>query len=239
MTEKHELYRLLGDIKGCLSDDSCHIDKLRCSIKDFNLQLEKHLAHDEIGFLETRSGAHSKSFMIDLLPVIQTYFSKFKKGSAFEILDVGCGTGHGSNLLASLYQSMILGYRARVSAVDIDPNYHEYIKVFCPYIDHKIIDIYDINRSYDVVIASHVVEHVPDPIAFCRRLQQLSRGIVINCAPFKENPELLTQGHINIFDDEFINELDPIQVEYIENAGWGQFMNPKYKMFIAELKGAA
>src|SRR5690606_30439678 len=126
---------------------------------------------------EIRKGAQSKQFMMQIAPYVQNYMRKQGKGARFDILDVGSRTGHGSNLLASLYQTMELGYRARVTAIDIDPTYHHYARFFCRYIVHRVATLESIQRSYDIVIASHVIEHVEDPFAFVEQLRNVCHGL--------------------------------------------------------------
>lgn len=188
---------------------------------------------------EARKGAQSKQFMMQILPTVQAYMRQFPKGHQFQILDVGPGTGFGANLLASLYQTVELGYRARVSTTDIVPDYFDFMKIFCRFVSPNLVDVFEMDRTFDIVIASHVVEHVPDWLPFVQRLQDLSRGIVILCAPYQENPETLTKGHINIIDDDFLAALQPANIEFMESPAWGQFMEPRYKMFVATLTGKA
>ena len=93
----------------------------------------------------------------------------------------------------------------RVTTVDIRDTYTNYIRVLCRYVtEHKVIDIFAMEQTYDIVMASHVIEHVPGPLAFCQRLQALSTGTVFVCAPYMEKRDKITRGHMNVFDDKFI-----------------------------------
>lgn len=187
--------------------------------------------------IETFGGAQSKQFMAQLLPTIQSYMRSFPQKTHFSILDVGPGAAFGSNLLASMYKQPFLGYTATVHTTDIVDHYIRFAKVFCRYVVPHQEDIFDMQRSYDIVIASHVIEHVPQWKAFVQRLREISRGVAIVCSPYRENPEMLTRGHCNIFDDEMIEEMKPDRVQLMESPAWGQFMAPPYKMFVATLKG--
>lgn len=190
--------------------------------------------------LEVKGGAQSKSFMVDLIPLIHEFLGTQPRGALLTLLDVGCASGHGTNLLASLYQSSrSLGYRLRVTGLDIRDDYRSHVRLFCPYISHVVNDIYLFEQTFDMVISSHTIEHVPNPGQFCRRLQELAKHRVFIVAPFDEPEEGRTIGHINSFDDSFIASLNPIRVLKMENPAWGYFLNPRYKMFIAELPGVA
>lgn len=187
---------------------------------------------------DIRSGAQSKEFMRHLIDDIQAYFRAHPYGTKFTVLDVGPGTSEGSNLLGSLYRSRKLGYGAKVETIDIRSDYVPYAKIFAPHTRPFVGDVFDLDRVYDIVIASHVIEHVSNPVAFCRRLQAISKGIVLICAPFKEDRSMMTSGHINVFDQEFLDELGG-DIRTVRSAGWGQFMEPPYEMFIARLPGSA
>lgn len=185
--------------------------------------------------LELVSGAQSKQFMADLLPTLQTYLREYPRGHVFDVLDVGPGTGHGSNLLASMYATAEFGYRMRVTALDISDTYRDYFRAVCRYVRFVHEDLNDHDRVYDIVLASHVIEHVPDPIPFCRLMQARSRGRVFVIAPFNEPADRLTPGHINVLDEEFLEELDPLEVDRVPSAAWGPWEEPPYEMFIAQL----
>lgn len=220
------------------STDPAKVAQLAKALRQFQDDLESAVREDAVP-AEIRKGAQSKQFMMQILPTVQAYMRQFPKGHKFRILDVGPGTGHGAQLLASLYQTMELGYRAQVETTDITPTNFDYMQLFCRYVKPRLQNVDDIKDVFDVVIASHVIEHVPDWKPFARRLTELSSGIVIICAPYRENPDVLTNGHVNIIDDDFIAALGPTTVERVQSPAWGQFMEPRYEMFIAVLPGVA
>lgn len=208
--------------------------------KGFQGRLENTLLPvDMPGVHEIKKGSQSKQFMIDMLPHIQKYIHKFPRGTRFDVADVGCGTGHGTNLLGSLYCGSELGYRMRVSGIDIAPTYHNYISVFCRFMKHIVVDVKDIEQTFDIVICSAVVEHVRSPFEFIKKLKAISHGVVFVYVPYKEDKNILTSGHVNIIDDEFLSKLDPVSIEFIESPAWGLFLTPRYKMVLAELRGTA
>jgi len=187
--------------------------------------------------LELGTGIQSKQFMIDLLPYIQDYLSSQKRGTSFRVLDVGSGTGHGANLLASLYVADELGYKMSVTSLDINDLYERYIEVACRYISFEKQNVFAVKRPYDIVVASHVVEHVREATAFCEQLQNCATGAVFIAAPYEEPADNLTSGHVHSLGADFLGRLETRRVDIIESRAWGNFISPPYKMFIAELPG--
>lgn len=219
--------------------DVDEVDQFAKAYQVFQLDMKAKLLPPGMDIhCDLKSGAQSKEFMRHLLDEIQGYFRTFPYGTRFSVLDVGPGTSEGSNLLGSLYRSRKLGYGAKVETIDIRPDYVAYAKVFAPHTKALVGDVFDLSRSYDVVIASHVIEHVQKPIDFCRQLQKISKGIVLICAPLMEDRDMITSGHINVFDQGFLDELGG-DIRTIQSAGWGQFVEPPYEMFIAQLPGLA
>src|SRR5690606_37322203 len=151
------------------------------------------------------------------LPKIWAHMQNYPRGTAFNILDVGPGAGFGSELLASIHAGRFIGYTAAVSAVDIRDTYFETMKFRPPLIREQIKqDIYKLDRVYDIVICSHVVEHVPEPVGFVKRLQELARQKVFLLTPWKEDPERLTKGHIQIFNEDFTSKFPDAECELME-----------------------
>ena len=130
-----------------------------------------------------------------------------------------------------------MGYSVALSVLDINCVYKNYFHFMRPDIRFIHKDIFKLDETFDLCIASHVIEHVKEPLKFVRRLQSICTGQVLVQAPWKEKPEILTKGHINIFDEEFISELNPTSTEFVTSPAWGYFLDPKYEVFISVLEG--
>jgi SAM-dependent methyltransferase len=223
--------------------DTAEIQRLIVEFRRLRVDVEEALSpalrRTKNAPIELATGTQSKQFMIDLLPHIQQHLTAWPRGSRLDVLEVGPGSGHGTALLSSLYASSELGYRMRVTAVDIRDDYHNYFELVAPYARHRIADIFTMDETFDIVIASHVIEHVPDPAGFCRRLQELSRDVVFIAAPYNEPRDRLTTGHCNVIDQQFIEALDPLHIAVVNSVAWGAFCDPPYEMVIAKLRGIA
>ncbi len=97
-------------------------------------------------------------------------FEKIEPFLGNSILEIGCGTGNFTTLLAVPRRS--------VTAVDIQPKYAEAtarrlagrndIEVICA--DATTMDI---NRRFDTIVMLDVLEHIEDDVGFLKRLKQL------------------------------------------------------------------
>lgn len=181
----------------------------------------------------------SAQYMIDLLPHVQRALAEHPRGTTFTVLDVGPGNGHGTALLAALYRQGRLGYRMQVTALDIDARYGRYLRTISPYVRFVREDLFEHDATYDFVVSSHVIEHVPDPVGFSRRMQELARHAVFVAAPYREPADDLTAGHISVIDESVVDKLDATEVTVFHSVSWGAFKEPPYESVIARLPGLA
>ena len=86
------------------------------------------------------------------------------------ILEVGCGLG--------LVGARLQGLGARVWAVEPDPEQaayardHHGLTVFCGRFEEAALEA----APFDLILASHVIEHFPEPLAFLGRGSLASAG---------------------------------------------------------------
>jgi 2-polyprenyl-3-methyl-5-hydroxy-6-metoxy-1,4-benzoquinol methylase len=107
----------------------------------------------------------------------------------------------------SLQSILMIVFLAQCKAVD-------------PNVKYIVGDIYSHDESFDIIIASHVLEHVPNPIKFLQRLQELSREWVIVACPWRESP-LRTAGHINTIDKTILNAVKARNIHIYTDLSWG------------------
>ncbi|MBU8913033.1 MAG: class I SAM-dependent methyltransferase [Spirochaetales bacterium] len=172
--------------------------------------------------------------MVDLLPTIRRLFPS--NDIELKVLDVGPRTGAGSALLAQLHDPRSRGkLKMRVTAMDINPRYAKYARYRFPQIDYKVGNIFDTKETYDLVICSHVIEHMNSALQFVNRLVELARSFVVVACPWKEPPERFGTGHIWSVTEEFIDNFDIVDKTVYE----GVFYKRGSELIIFAIPGSA
>ena len=99
------------------------------------------------------------------------------------LLDVACGCGYGTALLAEAHPRM------SCTGLDIDPkaityaNQH-YLRDNARFICRDVME-QSLNQTFDTIVTLETIEHLPDPVLFAERLAQIMSpdGIIIASAP--------------------------------------------------------
>jgi SAM-dependent methyltransferase len=126
--------------------------------------------------------------------------------SVASVLEVGCGTG------AVLAEIARRGVGSRHAGIDwADPSQHADVEASS--LDLRSYDGTTIpfeDGAFDLVFATHVVEHVQDPRTFLRELARVSRSLIYVEIPCEMTVRLrraavqsaLDTGHINAYSPE-------------------------------------
>ncbi len=107
------------------------------------------------------------------------YALQFVEGK--RVLDAGCGTGYGSNMLASRAH--------RVSAIDLSNEAIDYCHAHyaAPNLDFIQMDVTQLGfrRAFDVAVSFQVIEHLSDPGAILISLKQavMPGGTILLATP--------------------------------------------------------
>lgn len=168
----------------------------------------------------------SQLFMVEIIPFLHKLYLNLPELQTKTALDVGPLNFAGTALLSSIHQrSSPNRLRLQVAALDIESRLALMKEIVAPEVEFICGNLYKLeNRIFDVVIASHVVEHVPEPEKFMRAMQELARDFVIIAAPWKEEFPL-TGSHINVVDESLVAAVGGEDLQVFTNYCWGKNRN--------------
>lgn len=143
------------------------------------------------------------------------------------VLDLGCDKGVMSNYLADFAKSVV-GIDYSASAISIAKS--NYSKSNLEFINEEALTyLKSMDDSFDVLILSHILEHLDDPILFINSFKSFFKYIYIEVPDFdrhylnqyrqKLNLDLIysDDDHISEFDrDELTKLLEKADVEILE-----------------------
>jgi acyl carrier protein len=164
--------------------------------------------------------AQSAGFAVEMLPQMYPYLRELEgRGRYLEALDVGSRTGAGAALFAELFMSYHSHLPTYVDSIDIDPTFIEYRWSRWPRLRRNLVgNIFDLApKSYDFIVCSHTIEHLAEPISFCRQLQLIARDLVFLYCPFdEENP---IPGHHTV-GNTIVDSLQPVAKHVFRSWWW-------------------
>jgi len=162
----------------------------------------------------------SLQFMIDILPTVRELIQNWNKSKILRVLDVGANTGAGTNLLSALHRGYFFGVKMEVEALDINNNFEQFANEYFPNINYIVGDIFKIpqNRTWDMIISSHVIEHFEDPFSFIHKIQNHARKWALFYTPFEE--EQLHRAHKFRYTKKIINSLQPQITKILKSPAW-------------------
>lgn len=109
-----------------------------------------------------------------------------------------------------------------VSALDITRRFEQFKDIVAPETEFLVSDIFDVKgRAWDFIIASHVIEHVHEPLKFVRQLQSLAHDFVIIACPWNEFP-LTTAQHVTTVTKELTRQMGARDLQIFTNYSWGK-----------------
>ena len=134
-------------------------------------------------------------------------FNSRKKGS---VLDVGCGDG--------LIACVLRWSGWDMEGIDLSKKGIGLARLKCPTVDFGVEDIFKKTGRYDYVLASEIIEHLPNPEEFLQKIKALFTKEALITTPNKIYHEKLEPEHfIEYNEQEFLNLLkkhfSKVQVE--------------------------
>lgn len=156
-------------------------------MKKYNYQYEFSKNSNEMYNIKNREQKANK-----MLAVLENYYSNKTKN--LSLLDIGCSTGTIVNTIGKKFDN--------ATGIDIDKQAIEYAKrkYDCKNFQFKIGDAMDIkflDNSFDVVICSHIYEHVPD---YNKLISEIYRVLKFDgvCCFAAGNRLKLIEGHYKL-----------------------------------------
>lgn len=165
-------------------------------------------------------GAQSVQFVIDCIPEIHRILhTHYKRGDVLNLLDVGAGSGLGSNLFTMLHSSNYVYSKINVDAVDYTDTRLRWVKTMYPKVNYKVAEVYDLpDNRWDIVFCSHVIEHVPHPKAFIEKLIDVTRGFLFVYSPHNEIEKI--PGHINTITESLYEGFNIEKINVFRSMAW-------------------
>lgn len=169
--------------------------------------------------MKIKCDSQSLSFYSDIAKFIGDNISGFHSWS---LLDVGARTAAGTALLRAIHHPSSFARLKfhEVTALDLDVEAIEAARLEYPDIDYLTVDVNTLKglRQWDIVLASHTIEHVDKPAEFLSALEAVARSYVIIACPFAE--EKLAVGHINRFNVDFFEKHGFTYTEVYRSQHW-------------------
>ena len=185
-------------------------DKIHQNLKSNIINLSEK---EYIKYYENMPQIHDNSDLSEIC--IKEILKHIKKG---EILDVGCGNGFLLKRIRKKFKNTNL-YGSEITVtkeLKINSTKNNF-KIF----RKKIENLNNINKKFDTVICSHVLEHVLDINLAYKNLKKLCKKKLIIVVPKERSYQHTFNGHLHFF---------PYTWSFINT------IRPKNKFFIHELK---
>ena len=178
--------------------------------------------------------AQAIQFAIDCIPEIhQVMLKYYERSDELKLIDVGPGSGAGSNLIASLHSDRMIYSKINVDAIDYIDLRKLWADFQYPKVNYMVGEIFDLpDKTWDFVYCSHCLEHVPNPRKYCDKLISICKGFAFIYTPYNEIN--LMEGHLNTITEEFYSNDNVYNIKIFHSLGW-HADNPENKVILAVL----
>lgn len=174
---------------------------------------------DAASDMKVKCDSQSLSFYSDLSSFIGEKITGYRHMS---LLDVGARTAAGTALLRAIHHPASFARLKlnRVTALDLDEAAIQAAASEYPDLEYLVIDVAKLKGldAWDIVLASHTIEHVNDPVGFIEALANVAKQYVIIACPFAE--QNLSVGHVQRFNMDFFEENGFTDVKVYRSQHW-------------------
>jgi len=146
------------------------------------------------GDWEEKGGNHQTHYFYELLYTLLPEHLKEKFNDPekqYSIADIGCAEGDGSKFLATKF------FNTKVSGIDIAEAAIKKAKTLYPEINFSA----KLNKQYDIVVSSNVLEHFKDPFEHMNELFEHSQKYVVILVPFEEQERIEEHFYTFLYKD--------------------------------------
>lgn len=152
-------------------------------------------------------GAHSIQFAMDVIPELHKVMLKYyTRRQTLKLVDIGAGSGAGTNVFAMLHTSDDVFSRLQVEAVDQVATRKRWINFMYPRVKYTVGSLEKLrSRQWDFVYCSHVIEHTKDPRDFVKHLMRICKGFAFVYAPYNEVDRI--PGHLSTITEKVFEGL--------------------------------
>ncbi|NJD06559.1 MAG: class I SAM-dependent methyltransferase [Methylococcaceae bacterium] len=109
--------------------------------------------------------------------------------------------------------------KMEVTALDLDASIRDFARLCFPHVNFIIQDVFSLKSdSWDLVTASHDIEHVYEPLRFLDQLRRVARQSLLIYAPLEEHDRI--GSNVNTINHEFLKTTKPDQYWIIDIVTW-------------------
>ena len=165
-------------------------------------------------------GGQSIQFVIDCIPEIHRIMKlHYKRSDDLSLLDVGAGSGAGSNIFTMIHSGRRVYSKLNVDAIDYTDSRLRWVKTVYPKVNYAVADVYELPRKkWDIVFCSHVIEHVPAPRQFLEQLVEICKGYLFVYSPYNEIDRI--PAHINTITESLYEGLNIEKIHIMKSMAW-------------------
>lgn len=169
---------------------------------------------------ELAQGAQSIQFVIDLLSHLHRFMrNHYDRQQQLSLLDIGAGSGAGTQLLAQLHSDIMIWSPLDITAIDHVPWRRRWVAMNYPKVDYRVMPSAELPpRQWDLVLCSHVIEHLADPQAMIADVLRACRGFAFIYAPYDEQE--LSPGHVSVISEATFERWNPTELHVMESMGF-------------------